>query len=61
MHKIIAGLILTVALVAGCGGESAPESAPLTSAKPKPESTAAPSEGGGHAATDRVAAVAGLW
>ena len=27
----------------------------------KPGSTAAPSEGGGHAATDRVAAVAGVW
>jgi PBP1b-binding outer membrane lipoprotein LpoB len=35
MHKIIAGLILAAALVAGCGGETATESAPLTSAKPK--------------------------
>jgi hypothetical protein len=34
MHKLIAGLLLTAALVAGCG-ESAPESAPLTPAKPK--------------------------
>lgn len=40
MHKIIAGLILAAALVAGCGGESAPESAPLTSARPK--TTSAP-------------------
>jgi hypothetical protein len=42
MHKIIAGLILAAALVAGCGEETLPESAPLTSAEPKATSAPAP-------------------
>jgi hypothetical protein len=41
MYKIITGLILAAALVAGCAEETVPESAPLTSAA-KPKATRAP-------------------
>jgi hypothetical protein len=55
MHKsiIIAGLILAAALIAGCGGETAPESAPLTSAKPK--ATSAPTKPTSTTLTERQA------